>query len=86
MKNKEAFEKWVDEDFIKMKYFLSTDLEIILNATWQACEEFYESRKCEDCKHFYFATFPSGCNAFICSKRNSFEVTADFCCKYFEVK
>jgi hypothetical protein len=64
MKNKEAFEKWFDrllDKFTKTKKYLPKEAIIALinmvkenkyeyKIGWEGCEEYYESRKCENCK------------------------------------
>ena len=54
MKNKEEFKQWCDEDMSKA--FVANDMPKLLLRTrkraWEACENMYESRRCEDCKRF----------------------------------
>lgn len=50
MKNKDAFEKWFNENY---KSLIGDNPISVINShkcTWEACEQFYESKKCEDCK------------------------------------
>ena len=47
MKNKEAFEKWYKEHDSGDAFERSN-----CQFAWQACEEYYESRRCENCKNW----------------------------------
>ena len=49
MKNNEAFKK----AFKKVHNTSHSEyvIRLIKQEAWEACEEFYESRKCEDCKY-----------------------------------
>jgi len=79
MKNKEAFEDYCYENC----YNVDNDGNIEI---WKACEEFYESRRCDKCKSSTddknYLSSVHCCNA----KSNSRLVDRDFYCKYWEGK
>ena len=99
MKNKEAFKNWYCEFLgLNPKITKEGDLTYVDRdtETWEACESYYENRKCEDCKHYLPATtitteagenYPtdSGCTYFLGTENRSVgEPEKDFCCKYWE--
>ena len=77
MKNKEAFEKWFETLSEENKKYMSPFG--VSYETWKACEEFYEFRKCQDCKHLQVEH---------CKKNilDYYQYGRDFCCKYWEAK
>jgi hypothetical protein len=75
MKFKKEFFKWCGLD--------DADIESI--SAWEACEQMYESRKCETCKYYYFYETDLYMS---CSNKKSccfcHKVGKDFCCRYWE--
>jgi hypothetical protein len=91
MKNRKAFEKWFNEPFTFSINQLSS-LYSLYSMVWEACEEYYESRKCEDCKYSKSCDkFDSVSESIRCyySDLNSLDFKYEdknYCCKYWEKK
>ena len=84
MKNNEAFGEWciieASKSFVKKA---GTDY---IKEAWEACEDFYESRKCENCLHYEAFHRPDWING-KCGHKNECTqrvVENDFSCKFWE--
>jgi len=82
MKNKEAFEKWwVNFPYLPLEKNEWSDSKHA-KLGWEACEQHYESRRCDNCKHYLF---PKG-HGRICSEVDIDNAEKDFWCKHYEGK
>lgn len=75
MKNKEAYLRYIRS--VDENEYLADNIEL-----WEACEEHYESRRCDVCKYYWGSEgLCSGGHDIIDSR-----VPEDFSCKYWEKK
>ena len=82
MKFKAEFEKWFELGY--GAEFSHKD-ERPAKRAWEACEDFYESRKCENCKYsFERSNFPA--HLLACRKGVNISNRFDFYCQYWEQK